>query len=90
MKIKPIVGTERLFKILKSNFLSTIIWDILKIYSAFILDSPTDLICSIVNLATSEGVGYFFPNKFLNFNEIDQYVESANAAEIPSVNIVNV
>mgnify|MGYP003730640241 FL=1 len=28
--------------------------------------------------------------RYLNFNEIDQYVESANAAEIPSVNIVNV
>ena len=28
--------------------------------------------------------------KYLNFNEIDQYVDSANAAEIPAVNIVNV
>ena len=28
--------------------------------------------------------------KYLNFNEIDQYVDSANAAEIPTVNIVNV
>ena len=27
--------------------------------------------------------------RYLNFNEIDQYVESANAAEIPAVNIVS-
>ena len=27
--------------------------------------------------------------KYLNFNEIDTYVESANSAEIPSINIVN-
>jgi aconitate hydratase 2/2-methylisocitrate dehydratase len=27
--------------------------------------------------------------RYLNFNEIDQYVESANAAEIPTVNIVS-
>ena len=39
-------------KILKSNFLSTIICDISKIYSAFILDNPTDLISSIDNLTT--------------------------------------
>ena len=27
--------------------------------------------------------------RYLNFNEIDQYIESANAAEIPAVNIVS-
>jgi aconitate hydratase 2/2-methylisocitrate dehydratase len=27
--------------------------------------------------------------KYLNFNEIDAYVQSANSAEIPAVNIVN-
>ena len=27
--------------------------------------------------------------KYLNFNEIDQYVESANTADIPAVNIVS-
>ena len=27
--------------------------------------------------------------RYLNFNEIDSYVESANSAEIPSINIVN-
>ena len=27
--------------------------------------------------------------KYLNFNEIDTYVESANNAEIPAINIVN-
>ena len=27
--------------------------------------------------------------RYLNFNEIDNYVESANAADIPAVNIVN-
>jgi aconitate hydratase 2/2-methylisocitrate dehydratase len=27
--------------------------------------------------------------RYLNFNEIDQYVDSANAAEIPAVNIVS-
>jgi aconitate hydratase 2/2-methylisocitrate dehydratase len=27
--------------------------------------------------------------KYLNFNEIETYVESANSAEIPAVNIVN-
>jgi aconitate hydratase 2/2-methylisocitrate dehydratase len=27
--------------------------------------------------------------KYLNFNEIDTYVQSANSAEIPAINIVN-
>ena len=27
--------------------------------------------------------------RYLNFNEIDTYVESANSASIPAVNIVN-
>jgi len=27
--------------------------------------------------------------RYLNFNEIDTYVESANSAEIPAINIVN-
>ena len=27
--------------------------------------------------------------RYLNFNEIDAYVDSANSAEIPSINIVN-
>ena len=27
--------------------------------------------------------------RYLNFNEIDNYVESANSADIPAVNIVN-
>ena len=27
--------------------------------------------------------------RYLNFNEIDTYVQSANSAEIPSINIVN-
>ena len=27
--------------------------------------------------------------RYLNFNEIDTYVESANSAEIPTINIVN-
>ena len=27
--------------------------------------------------------------RYLNFNEIDSYVESANSAVIPTVNIVN-
>ena len=27
--------------------------------------------------------------RYLNFNEIDQYIESANAADIPAVNIVS-
>ena len=27
--------------------------------------------------------------RYLNFNEIDQYVESANTADIPAVNIVS-
>ena len=27
--------------------------------------------------------------RYLNFNEIDQYVDSANAADIPAVNIVS-
>ena len=58
-------------KILKSSFLSTIILDRSKIYSAFILDSPIDFISSLDNLITSEGEGYFFPNKFLNFKDID-------------------
>ena len=28
--------------------------------------------------------------RYLNFNEIDKYVDSANNADIPSINIVNV
>jgi aconitate hydratase 2/2-methylisocitrate dehydratase len=27
--------------------------------------------------------------RYLNFNEINSYVESANSAEIPAINIVN-
>ena len=27
--------------------------------------------------------------RYLNFNEIDTYVHSANSAEIPAINIVN-
>jgi aconitate hydratase 2/2-methylisocitrate dehydratase len=27
--------------------------------------------------------------RYLNFNEIDTYVQSANSAEIPAINIVN-
>ena len=27
--------------------------------------------------------------RYLNFNEIDAYVQSANSAEIPSINIVS-
>ena len=40
-------------------------------YSAFIRDNPTDLISSLDNLTMSEGVGYFFPNKFLNLLDMD-------------------
>ena len=27
--------------------------------------------------------------RYLNFNEIDTYVQSANSADIPAINIVN-